>query len=505
MFDELTRDCSTSPRASRAPGEPLRDGDRLLLLLVLRVRRLLLSARRVRDPWPTCTPASSPSVPCCRRGTAWSMTGIGSCSSMANPLVVLEGAAVRALLPRCCRGSTGRERSRMLVGGSVPLRGRRRARSRAPRGKRPVGRGARRTRFRGSELRHMPSPPPSTSLPRPRPSGSAVVDRRRGRSPAGVARAAAPRGRDRRGRRLSWRGGREVDLAVVTPGGRRGRALPGWNRRAIDEASGAAGPRRRRPVRRRRPADRPRRVVLLRVPSPPSLGEPRLRDRPGRLEQAPLAAGTIPPSTRSCSPWPPVSPSAGRSVATRPSRASCTRSTPAGDRALGPSRSPRAALPAPAPGGRAGARLPWHAARPCDSALTPGFGGRSRPTRASWVRSRNRSARRRTAIFRAICQVGPATGCSGRRWIIWPESAEPAQPRGRGSCGLGEALERYSATFVPARAAGRRVRPRARHSRRRARALRALLRAAVRRSRLPLPPLHPPSPGRLGRRDSCPP
>ena len=143
-----------------------------------------------------------------------------------------------------------------------------------------------------------------------------------GRSPAGVDdRAAASRGRGRRGRPPA-RGGLDARSTSPSSPRRRPRStrLPGWNLLALERGVRWLPVRAvRRPVRRRRAAHRPRRVVLLRVPAAPRSAQPRVR-RPisPRSRRRRSRRARTRRSTRSWSPWPRSSPSAGSAVATRP-------------------------------------------------------------------------------------------------------------------------------------------------------------------------------------------
>ena len=247
-----------------------------------------------------------------------------------------------------------------------------------------------------------------------------------GRSPAGVEIArllhAAGIGEVVR---LSWRAGREVDLVIVAPAADEGDALPGWNRGALERGVRWLPVRAvRRPVRSRRPTRRPGRVVLLRVPAPPSLGEPRLRERPRRRRGgAARGDGRTRRSTRSWSPWRRISPSAGSVGARRDRPGRALHASNVGRRSRSrpiPCSACRAAAPAPRrPRWRR--RLPWHAGGGrVISALPP------RPRTGGLALHGHRALARGVALHdrRAARSSGPcarsaaAPRCSERRWII---------------------------------------------------------------------------------------
>ena len=237
MFDELTRellDLTASVKGTRA--EPLRDGDRLLLLLVLRVRRLLLSARaRSRSVADVHEPATIPERPLLAPWYRIVGDGDRLLLEHGQSLVVLEGAAVHTLLPRLLPlldgtrtvdmlaerlGAAARSAIELALGllaaHHLLVEG-----PDAPRGLRAAAHAV----AAAYDL------PPAVAAERLGGARIGVV----GRSPAGVEIArllhAAGIGEVVR---LSWRAGREVDLVVVAPAADEGDALPGWNRGALE-------------------------------------------------------------------------------------------------------------------------------------------------------------------------------------------------------------------------------------------------------------------------------
>ena len=277
-----------------------------------------------------------------------------------------------------------------------------------------------------------------------------------GRSPAGVEIArllhAAGIGEVVRLLMAGWTRGRP---RRGRPGGRRGRRAsrvePG---RARAGRAVAAGARRRRPVRSRRATRRPGRVVLLRVPAPPSLGQPRLRDRPGRDRGGAARcrdgrAGRRAPGRRGRASRRPLD---GRSRRDRPGCALHDR-TSAGDRRSRPipCSACRAAAPAPRrPRWRPD--FPGTQRRPCDLGPAAELSdGRSRPTPASCARSRNAlCTTAEPAIFRAVCEVGRGAALLGASLDHLAGIGGSGLSReAAAAAAVGEALERYSATWIP--------------------------------------------------------
>ncbi len=359
-----------------------------------------------------------------------------------------------------------------------------------------------------SVLRHMPWPPPTTSRLRSRPSGSAA---RGSASSGGLLRASRSPGcstRQGSARSSACRGGvdarstsssspRRPTRATRFPGGTGARSSGACggcrcapttagsqppahsssraSRAATSACSSvarrtsASGPIWPRSRRRRSPQGRTRRLDALLVAVAAHLA---VRWTVGRDATVPGVLYTIerlPALALSAHP-----------VLRVPRCGACSQAA---------TLAPQTSL------ARSGGRV--------ISALPPGLGRAVSPY-TGIVRSLEESlcTTAEPAIFRAVVRGRPrrraarsAAGSSGRN------RRHRAQPRGRRGRGRRRGARALFGNVDPARAAGRGERPRARRGGRRTRAVRPVLRAAVRRSTLPVPPLHPRVPDRLGRRD----